>query len=478
MANAVKFSQRAVSEAANGSKEAARAIASLGLNAAALREMSPEAAFEAIGGAISRLGPAADKTAVAMKLLGRSGIDILPAFENGVEGFRALRKEADDLGQTLDTLSAEKAAAANDAIDRLTLAFKAMGREIAITAAPAVENLATRITEALTDGNLRRDFRQAWKDAATAPPEVENEFKRIFYDAVDPDAGKAAALQYWAGFVAEAKKFDVEGLFPRQQQPLFPGMMPGSGGPSAVTEAAARARALDDILNGLKDTTAATDGLTESERRYFQALEASLQLAQSRQSESDHQDWLVGQLMPTDDQAAQDAADALERHYAAVQKAADEYERLKRESQITWQLMAEGINQVADQLSNNLAAAITGARVKLLDLASLAETILSMAFRYAITAGLNAVFPGAGVVAGGAMGGPGSGVDGMPMGGKSMAAIPMRDSGAKGTTIVQNITVTGKIDPNDKLSVRRLATVLYDETLKIQKFHGPRGATA
>jgi hypothetical protein len=149
LTTAIKFSERAISEAVGGSKAAAGALADVGLSASDLAAMTPEAAFEAIGDAISKLPSAFDKTAAYMKLMGKSGLDMNPVFKDGAAGVRALREEADRLGLTLDQLSAEKAAKANDAIDRLTASLGAMGRAAAIAAGPGIETVASRITKDL-----------------------------------------------------------------------------------------------------------------------------------------------------------------------------------------------------------------------------------------------------------------------------------------------------------------------------------------
>jgi hypothetical protein len=134
---------------------------------------------------------------------------------------------------------------------------------------------------------------------------------------------------------------------------------------------------------------------------------------------------------------------------------------------------------VTDQLSNNLAAAIAGAKTKLIDLASIAESLLSMAFQYALRAGFAALTGGASELsgAGAAAGIPGvMPVPGVPS--KALGAIPGPGSAGGTTDSDPHVNVTGKIDPNDRLSIRRVTTAIYDDLQKIQKHHGPMGATA
>lgn len=477
LTTAIKYSERTISEAAAGSKQATDALADVGLAARDLAAMSPETAFERIGDAIGKLPSASDRTAAAMKLFGRSGTDLIPVFQDGAEGVRALREEADRLGLTLDRISADKAAAANDALDKMGGAFKALAREISVEAAPALEGFANRVTEALAAGNMREAFREAWKATADAPPEVAAEFRRIFYDAADPDLGKAAAVRYWRGFADASRKMQEQGLFGAGASPLLPGLT-GEGRAATVAHLMETG---NQIAAGLKVIQTATDGLTASERQYFQALERSVAAAQQRAAGASAYDSGLVDLVPTDEEERQAKLDAVAEHYRAVAKVTEELEatrvrevELERQSKLTWRMMYEGIDMVEDQLSKNLAAAIMGAKRQLLDLGSIAESILSMALQFAIRAGVNAILPGAGAAPIPGMQGPTP--SGVPLG-KALGAIP-GPGGAGGVTINGGVTlaVKGSIDPSDRLTIRRTATAVYDELLKISKHHGPMPA--
>ncbi len=460
----IKYAERTISEAARGSKSAAEALAEVGLEARDLAKMSPEAAFEAIGDAISKLPTASDKTAAAMKLFGRSGTDLIPVFKDGAEGVRALREEADRLGLTLDKLSAEKAARANDAIDKMKASFAGLARELAIGAGPAIENIANKLGGIVSEVSLEMD----WRAVNEASKQADWAIQVAFADAWRK-GGKRGAIEYWRSYQEESERIAKDGLFARQA-PLFPGMTE-DGTAKAL---AYQVRSVDDMNRALKSVEVATDGLTEAERRYFQQIEASIQLAQQRDLTGPY-DLQESDLMELDSVAAERQADAQAAYLEWLAEATARFQQLQRESTLTWQLTATGIEMVTDQLSNNLAAAMMGARRQLLDVASLAETILGMAFRYAISAGLNAILPGAGAAVGAVAGMQGPLPDGSTLGGKAMSAIPGPGSA---TTVNQYLTVQGTVDPNNPLSVRRIAQLLYDEQAKIQKHHGPMGSTA
>jgi hypothetical protein len=465
LTTAIKFSERAISEAAGGSKSAADALADVGLTAKDLAALSPEAAFEAIGDAISKLPAAADRTNASMKLMGRSGADLIPMFRDGAGGVRAMREEADRLGLTLDQLSAEKAARANDAIDKMKLSFGALGRELALSAGPAIEQAAAGLTGLISNVAMEIDWSQARKESQDAPQQIQEAFADAWREG-----GKRGAVDYWTGYKAEMAKAAKTGIF-AIDAPLLPGM---------TDEGRAQAKAYQTevsatMLAGLKSVQAATDRLTTSERTYFQALELSVQAAQERAlaGDSAYASGLIA-LMDTDDQTRTKEAESLARHNREVQAAIDEYEQLRRESTLTWQMMDQGVAMVTDQLSNNLAAAIAGAKTKLIDLASIAESLLSMAFQYAIRAGFAALTGGASELsgAGAAAGIPGvMPVPGVPS--KALGAIP--GPGSTGGLVVNgglNVTVRGTIDPHDRLSIRRTAEALYDELGRVAKHHG------
>jgi len=90
----------------------------------------------------------ATKTALAVKLFGKSGMDMIPFLNQGSSGIRALMQEAERLGLKLSTETAQAAEAFND---NLT-ALKASSSGLGITLATELLAPLRVVTDAIRDG--------------------------------------------------------------------------------------------------------------------------------------------------------------------------------------------------------------------------------------------------------------------------------------------------------------------------------------
>ena len=136
-------------QAANGSKSAAAALASVGLSASQLATMSVEDRFLAVAEGISRIQDPAAKASLAMDLLGKSGADLVPMMEEGAGGIQALMKEANQLGLTINGPQAKAAAAFDDTWQKLTAALRSAGNVIAVAVIPYVTAFLDLVVKAL-----------------------------------------------------------------------------------------------------------------------------------------------------------------------------------------------------------------------------------------------------------------------------------------------------------------------------------------
>ena len=84
----------------------------------------------------------AEKTALAMDLMGRSGANLIPMFNDGADAIRQMRDEADRLGLTISQDTAEAAQNFNDNITRLTGAGRGFWRMISAELAPTLEKFS------------------------------------------------------------------------------------------------------------------------------------------------------------------------------------------------------------------------------------------------------------------------------------------------------------------------------------------------
>jgi len=141
---------KAIATAASGkNKEAAGLFKKLGIslkdsngNFKTSAELMPE-----IADAIMRIKNPAQRTLAAMTLFGKSGADLIPVLQGGSEGFKAVAREAAELGLVL---SSEDIAAADDLgdnLDRISAAGQGLANTIGSQLAPILNPLITKLLE-------------------------------------------------------------------------------------------------------------------------------------------------------------------------------------------------------------------------------------------------------------------------------------------------------------------------------------------
>jgi hypothetical protein len=138
--------QKAITEAAGGSKSANAALAQLGLSVQDLVNLSPEQQFLLIADRISKIEDPTRRAALAMEIFGKSGTRLLPLIQDGAKGIEALREEARRLGLTVSTQTAKDAALLNDTLHTLWRVIKQGVFVIGSALAPTVVELSNAIT--------------------------------------------------------------------------------------------------------------------------------------------------------------------------------------------------------------------------------------------------------------------------------------------------------------------------------------------
>jgi hypothetical protein len=135
-------------QAANGSKSAAAALASVGLSAEQLLAMPVEDRFLAVAQGISQIQDPAAQASVAMDLLGKSGADLVPMMADGAGGIRALMAEADKLGMTISGEQAKAAAAFDDKWQGLVATLRNASNIIAVAVLPYLSQMIDMVMSA------------------------------------------------------------------------------------------------------------------------------------------------------------------------------------------------------------------------------------------------------------------------------------------------------------------------------------------
>ena len=106
-------------EAKRGAAVAVDALAELGLTFQDLDGLSPDQQLELIADGLTRISNESIRGAVAQKIFGRAGRQLLPLLKGAKGGIRELREEARRLGLTIGTEDATAAARLTDAMNRM-----------------------------------------------------------------------------------------------------------------------------------------------------------------------------------------------------------------------------------------------------------------------------------------------------------------------------------------------------------------------
>lgn len=115
----LKKFQIVVSNAAEGGNSMSGALAQIGLDGMALKDLALEDQLGEVANAFQRIQNPADRTRVAVELFGRSGADLIPLLRDGAAGVSKLTAEADRLGITMNGTTARGIGETDKALKRL-----------------------------------------------------------------------------------------------------------------------------------------------------------------------------------------------------------------------------------------------------------------------------------------------------------------------------------------------------------------------
>lgn len=139
--------QKTLFDAAGGSEAAQKALGAVGLTVEGLAGLKPDEQFKAIAEGLSRVTDPAQRTALAMKLFGKSGVDLLPMLSGGAAGLDAMQAEARRLGVEISTADAAAGDQLGDTLDTLTTQFTAIAVRVSAAVLPAIQWFAEAVRE-------------------------------------------------------------------------------------------------------------------------------------------------------------------------------------------------------------------------------------------------------------------------------------------------------------------------------------------
>jgi TP901 family phage tail tape measure protein len=151
---------RSAYDASQGTGEAADSWRALGIDVrdAGGNLKDGQALFGEIAARIAGISNPTEKAALAMRVFGRGGAQLLPLLNEGAAGIEEFGKRAEELGIVLDT----KAAAAGDAFNDTMAETKLAVRGMAVSLGTVLLPILTDVAKAVADGTAWfRQFSEA-----------------------------------------------------------------------------------------------------------------------------------------------------------------------------------------------------------------------------------------------------------------------------------------------------------------------------
>jgi len=133
-------------EAAKGTGEAGKAFAALGVRVTGSdgKLRRTDEVFTDLATAVAAIPNPTERSAKALDVFGRAGIQLLPLLNEGADGLASLRQEARDLGLVMGSEAVEPAAAFNDSLDALKDTLESLKRDLG---GPIIEALLPVVEE-------------------------------------------------------------------------------------------------------------------------------------------------------------------------------------------------------------------------------------------------------------------------------------------------------------------------------------------
>jgi len=150
LAKAMQKTAQNIEMAGDGMATQKRALEALGLSYKNLAGLSIDQQFEAIGNALQGVESDSKRVQLAVDLMGRAGVEVIPVFSDGAAAIADMREEARQLGITFGDDVAAKMAEADDNMTRLEGSMRGLGQTLAIEVVPYVNDFVVALNQLLT----------------------------------------------------------------------------------------------------------------------------------------------------------------------------------------------------------------------------------------------------------------------------------------------------------------------------------------
>lgn len=149
MSQSIQRLARSAFEASRGSASQASMFRTLGINVRAANGQlkSTDVLMREVTEALARMEDRTAAAAIAQRIMGRTGAQLMPLFNAGAEGLDALNRRFDELGGGLSQEMVESAAAAQDAMTDFGLAMQSLKSQLAVAVLPTITRVVSAAAE-------------------------------------------------------------------------------------------------------------------------------------------------------------------------------------------------------------------------------------------------------------------------------------------------------------------------------------------
>lgn len=145
----LKALSQVLTQAGNATSEQARLLEALGVTA-----KDPYEALLQVADALAQITDPATKSVVAVRLLGKAGLDMIPALNGGSKAIREAAESARRLGLVISGETASASARFNDSLAKLQLSVNALGIALSKNVVGGLANFTEGLVEAKEQGRL------------------------------------------------------------------------------------------------------------------------------------------------------------------------------------------------------------------------------------------------------------------------------------------------------------------------------------
>lgn len=326
IASALQKFEVNIAKAREGSNDASKAFQRLGISQEELRNTDPTELAQRTADALAEIQDPAERAALATEVLGKKGLELLPAFASLADSQAALER----FSATISDVDVERLAGVDDSFDDIRTALQGLSQNLLVPFAGLADGVASAIADAiggftnLLEPILKRitPFLDAIGDGFTVVGEVIYEAGTFAGNALETFFAiverlgtiVGAAVDQTVGYVAD----------------LVAGWLDFTGiGGTISSVASAIAGAFQGLWQGIKNVVSQVGGF----------IDRVLQFAE---------DWLGI------DRGVQQATESYDKQREAVAAVSEEAEKKAKAEQEAAQKAIEANTKIADSLLEQL----------------------------------------------------------------------------------------------------------------------------